>query len=225
MTDHEAATPTAPISFGSKTDAEASPVEATQVDTAQQEAMTAEANEHPHAVVQVDGGEAEATTEQPIENAPVDAQVAPVTENEIDNILGEASSEVAPEVDPEPVQEAVDPAAPVPENLIDTSVNTDGNNQSLDYLNREQERIAAQITAQKDAQKAAVLEQVKSVCTTYGITTADVIAVLGPVASKNKGTKVKPKYRDPVSGGEWSGRGRAPLWIKDKDKTQFLIVD
>jgi DNA-binding protein H-NS len=33
-----------------------------------------------------------------------------------------------------------------------------------------------------------------------------------------------PKYRDPMSGDTWSGRGRAPAWLATvKDRTQFLI--
>lgn len=33
-----------------------------------------------------------------------------------------------------------------------------------------------------------------------------------------------PKYRDPISGETWSGRGRAPAWLATaKDRTQFLI--
>ncbi|MEN8517794.1 H-NS histone family protein [Burkholderia sp. RS02] len=32
-----------------------------------------------------------------------------------------------------------------------------------------------------------------------------------------------PKYRDPVSGQTWSGRGREPAWIAGKDRTAFRI--
>ncbi|WP_425428790.1 H-NS family nucleoid-associated regulatory protein [Caballeronia novacaledonica] len=31
------------------------------------------------------------------------------------------------------------------------------------------------------------------------------------------------KYRDPVSGLTWSGRGRTPGWIAGKDRNEFLI--
>jgi DNA-binding protein H-NS len=36
---------------------------------------------------------------------------------------------------------------------------------------------------------------------------------------------VAPKYRDPVSGGTWSGRGRAPLWMAGQDRERFVITD
>ena len=35
--------------------------------------------------------------------------------------------------------------------------------------------------------------------------------------------KVEAKYRDPLTGKEWSGRGISPLWIRDQDKSKFLI--
>ena len=44
---------------------------------------------------------------------------------------------------------------------------------------------------------------------------------------KGTGTKAAPKYRDPISGSTWTGRGVAPAWIKDvakEDRGQFLIV-
>jgi len=42
--------------------------------------------------------------------------------------------------------------------------------------------------------------------------------------AKSVATKVAPKYRDPVSGVTWTGRGRAPLWIRDaEDRDAFLI--
>ncbi|WP_028215402.1 H-NS histone family protein [Paraburkholderia mimosarum] len=34
------------------------------------------------------------------------------------------------------------------------------------------------------------------------------------------------KYRDPASGATWSGRGRAPNWIRDaRNRDRFLIRD
>ncbi|WP_159938946.1 H-NS family nucleoid-associated regulatory protein, partial [Caballeronia arationis] len=32
-----------------------------------------------------------------------------------------------------------------------------------------------------------------------------------------------PKYRDLQSGATWSGRGRAPHWIVDKNRDDFLV--
>ncbi|MBR8256809.1 H-NS histone family protein [Burkholderia ambifaria] len=35
----------------------------------------------------------------------------------------------------------------------------------------------------------------------------------------------EPKYQNPKTGETWSGRGRAPLWIRDaKNRDRFLIA-
>lgn len=41
--------------------------------------------------------------------------------------------------------------------------------------------------------------------------------------SKLKGRKLEPKYKDPVSGKTWAGRGRLPAFLQGKDKEQYKI--
>jgi DNA-binding protein H-NS len=43
-------------------------------------------------------------------------------------------------------------------------------------------------------------------------------------SGKGSASPVPPKYRDPVTGKTWSGRGNAPKWISGKDFAQFLIT-
>lgn len=35
--------------------------------------------------------------------------------------------------------------------------------------------------------------------------------------------KVAPKYKDPVTGATWTGRGKAPKWIAGQDRAGFVI--
>jgi DNA-binding protein H-NS len=35
----------------------------------------------------------------------------------------------------------------------------------------------------------------------------------------------RPRYRDPATGKTWSGFGTIPGWIRDKDRSQFLIEE
>ena len=46
----------------------------------------------------------------------------------------------------------------------------------------------------------------------------------GKVARK-KSSPVSPKYRDPDTGKTWSGRGREPLWLRGKNRDDYLIAD
>lgn len=63
--------------------------------------------------------------------------------------------------------------------------------------------------ALKNERKGA-LAQIKDLMETYGITTADVAS---GKATKTTGMKVAPKFQDPVTGKQWSGRGKSPLWF------------
>lgn len=44
-------------------------------------------------------------------------------------------------------------------------------------------------------------------------------------ASPMKGSKAVPRFRDPVTGAAWSGRGRAPKWFDKENVDQFKIAD
>ncbi|MFM2323494.1 MAG: hypothetical protein RL244_373, partial [Pseudomonadota bacterium] len=37
------------------------------------------------------------------------------------------------------------------------------------------------------------------------------------------GSKVAPKYRNNETGETWTGRGKPPRWIQDKNREDFLI--
>ena len=63
---------------------------------------------------------------------------------------------------------------------------------------------------------------VRELCAEHRIAGAD----LAPSASKGKPRvtgAVPPKYRDPVTGQTWTGRGKEPVWIRGKDRAAFLI--
>ena len=44
-------------------------------------------------------------------------------------------------------------------------------------------------------------------------------------ASKRKGVKVAPKYRCPISGDTWTGRGRAPAWVVNTCDSNKLSIE
>ncbi|WP_229202386.1 H-NS histone family protein [Pseudoduganella aquatica] len=53
----------------------------------------------------------------------------------------------------------------------------------------------------------------------YCVTLAD---LTGKSKSAKTTNPVAAKYKDPVSGATWTGRGRAPLWLNGQDKQKFL---
>ncbi|WP_060363552.1 H-NS family nucleoid-associated regulatory protein [Burkholderia stagnalis] len=84
----------------------------------------------------------------------------------------------------------------------------------------EQETEAARV-----AELAAVVADIREKVAEYGIAPEDIFGrqragkrkAVGPIAAK---------YHNPKTGETWSGRGRAPAWIKEaKNRDRFLIAE
>lgn len=83
------------------------------------------------------------------------------------------------------------------------------------------EELHRQAEVQREAEVAAVKDQIRTLMANYGLTLAD----LGPAKSKARKERapVPVKYRDDTTGETWTGRGRAPKWLDGKDKADYLI--
>ncbi len=88
------------------------------------------------------------------------------------------------------------------------------------------EALMKQAEAARKAEIAGVIADINAKMAEYGITVAD----LGGTAKKAAGGKsvVAAKYRDPATGGTWSGRGQAPKWLAayvaaGRSREEFLI--
>lgn len=102
---------------------------------------------------------------------------------------------------------------------------------SYDELREAQERLNATIEAKRADARAAGVEKIVALVKEFDLTAEELNkALTGKVKTKGKAkstsTPAAPKYRDPVTGSTWTGRGVAPAWIKDvakEDRVQFLI--
>jgi DNA-binding protein H-NS len=94
----------------------------------------------------------------------------------------------------------------------------------------------AKLQAQADAliakQSSGVIEKIRELMARHGLTTADIDAHVGGkqratkavAKTTSKGSTAAVKYRDPKSGGTWTGHGRAPSWIAaSKNRDKFLV--
>lgn len=86
--------------------------------------------------------------------------------------------------------------------------------------------LEAQIAAVREEEVERALEQIRQLVDEYDL--HDEVQFTRDRSPKARGAgaprgPVAAKYRDPKTGETWSGRGRAPSWIKDKDRTKFLI--
>jgi DNA-binding protein H-NS len=100
---------------------------------------------------------------------------------------------------------------------------------SLAELLTERQALDAKINTVRADTRNAVIDQVRKLVTAYGLTPAKVMPLSRPSESAVPAQpnpikkKAAAKYYDPNSGKTWSGRGKPPRWIADKDFTRYLI--
>lgn len=74
----------------------------------------------------------------------------------------------------------------------------------------------------KKGEREKARTQILELMQTYGIT-AEELAGRTRTKSLKPRAAVEAKYRDPVSGATWTGRGREPRWLAGRDRAPFLI--
>ena len=86
--------------------------------------------------------------------------------------------------------------------------------------------LQAQAAKVKQEEKQQAIDAAKAMITSYGITARD-LGLDKPVKGKagpKPGGKIPPKYRDPLSGALWSGRGKTPKWLNGvTDRSVYAI--
>lgn len=92
---------------------------------------------------------------------------------------------------------------------------------SLKELLAQRQTLQQQVTAARQREAELVLAEIVRKMREYQISLAD---LMGREHESQKVTTTSvPKYRDLQSGAMWSGRGRAPHWIVDKNRDDFLV--
>jgi DNA-binding protein H-NS len=95
---------------------------------------------------------------------------------------------------------------------------------SLKELLAQRQTLQQQMTAERRREAEVVLADIVRKMREYQISLAD---LMGREHESQKVTAASslpvPKYRDLRSGATWSGRGRAPHWIVDKNRDDFLV--
>lgn len=89
-------------------------------------------------------------------------------------------------------------------------------------LLQQKAELDARIAEVMKTEKAGAVAEVRALIQQYQLTEQDVFPASD---SKAKGSVGAPKFRDPETGATWTGRGKPPNWIKDKDRAEFLIPE
>jgi DNA-binding protein H-NS len=79
----------------------------------------------------------------------------------------------------------------------------------IDELMQRKADIDARIAEIRAGERLEAIRQARDLISRHELTEADLFAQL---RAKPR-VKPSPKYRDPVSGALWSGRGRPPAWL------------
>ncbi len=94
---------------------------------------------------------------------------------------------------------------------------------SYKELIAQREALEAQIAEARKTEVTSAIQTVRQLVADFDLTVEDVFSGRRK-ESKAKGATVAPKYRDPATGATWTGRGKAPKWIADADRSKYLIA-
>ncbi|MGY6240886.1 MULTISPECIES: H-NS family nucleoid-associated regulatory protein [Burkholderia cepacia complex] len=93
-------------------------------------------------------------------------------------------------------------------------------------LKAQMDALAEKAETARVAELQAAIDDIRNKIAEYGITEKDIFGTRRGRPAKQVTAPVEAKYRDPKTGATWSGRGRAPAWIKDaKNRNRFLIQE
>lgn len=96
--------------------------------------------------------------------------------------------------------------------------------ESYKDLLQELETLSKKVEEARKIESAAAIEKVRAIVADFGLTEEQIFPKgRSTRASSGETQTVAPKYRNPETGQTWTGRGKPPLWIKDKDRAQFAI--
>jgi DNA-binding protein H-NS len=87
---------------------------------------------------------------------------------------------------------------------------------SLQELLAQKEALDREIERTQQQERAAAIEQVRTLMAQYGLSASDLSLREAPKAKSKAATgrKVAAKYRNASTGETWSGRGLQPKWLK-----------
>lgn len=96
---------------------------------------------------------------------------------------------------------------------------------TLQDLIAQREAIDQKIAEIKRLKRSEAISQALTLIAENDLTQNDLFGGVSDAKKVKATVKVAAKYRDPISGNEWSGRGMTPKWIAEsgKDKSEFLI--
>jgi DNA-binding protein H-NS len=96
---------------------------------------------------------------------------------------------------------------------------------TLQQLIAERETLNQRINELQTEARSDAIAKVRAIIADHGLEQKNIFTSRSSSKSgKTSGAKVPAKYREPETGNEWSGRGIPPVWMRGKDKKDYLIA-
>jgi DNA-binding protein H-NS len=96
---------------------------------------------------------------------------------------------------------------------------------TLQQLIAERDSLDQKIKELQTEARSEAISKVRAIIADHGLEQKDIFTSrLSSKAGKASGAKVAAKYREAETGNEWSGRGIPPVWMRGKDKKDYLIA-
>lgn len=93
----------------------------------------------------------------------------------------------------------------------------------LKDLLAQKDALSKKIEELRQLERSEAVSKARALISDYQLTQQDLFSGARNSQKVKTVGKVAAKYRDQETGATWTGRGKAPLWIADKDRTLFAI--
>lgn len=94
---------------------------------------------------------------------------------------------------------------------------------TVEELVAKRDELEASIQKKKEDYQIVVMNEIRKVMWEHEITLEKLVQHFGGIKLRRKSHKARVRYRDPVTGTTWSGRGKEPLWIRGKNRDDFAV--
>lgn len=94
---------------------------------------------------------------------------------------------------------------------------------SYKELLKQRDELEKQIQDARKRELTEAVSKVRALIEEFNLTPEHVFPPVRSTRSGSTGSKVAPKYKNPETGETWTGRGKAPKWIQNQDRSKFEI--
>lgn len=94
---------------------------------------------------------------------------------------------------------------------------------SYQELIQQRDALEQQIQQARARELNDAVSKVRALVAEFALTAEDIFPPARAARAGSTGAKVAPKYKNPETGETWTGRGKAPKWIQDQDRSKFAI--